>query len=468
MFRGDGIVSEDPSSAAELVDALRHELVRPRQVAADEGRDTERVDADRLARRESVLACEGERPLEPRHGHVGRIHRDAELAEELKCAPFATGGSDLRGDGAASLRECHAGIEAPAAKLDRRRCEQGLGAKRRPFRTAFERNGKAPLGLVEVDPSQPERQQRHAETESIVRLVLEQRVEGHPQVRGLPVESRRPVLSLGQGKRPLRVPAGQCVLLTGLDEGFTRVHAHRLQEAVAPSPVTVLDRDERLLGEARETVGDLGGVEAVLGADVLGCLELEASREDRKPAEEDLLVRLEQLVAPLERRSQRLLSSRRPMAAASEQAETVVEPLRDRRRAERSDAPCGQLERERQPIEPKADAGDVVRVLLVQHEAGRGGCGPVDEERYGLVFPELLERRRLLRDRECPATGHGRPPLLPRAAARDWSRRSSTAVRSAAAGRRGRSCPPARARSCPARAAVLAMTGTSMIASTRS
>ena len=69
-------------------------------------------------------------------------------------------------------------------------------------------------------------------------------------------------------------------------------------------------------------------VEAVARADLLGRLQLEAAGEDREPAEQQLLVRLEQVVAPLERRGQRLLPGRRGVAAAAQQAEAVVEPVR--------------------------------------------------------------------------------------------------------------------------------------------
>ena len=102
-------------------------------------------------------------------------------------------------------------------------------------------------------------------------------------------------------------------------------------------------------------------------------------------------------MAPLERRGQRLLPRRCGMAPGAQETEPVVEPLRDRRRTERSDPPGRELERERQPVEAKADARDVVRVLVVEREARRrGGCA-LDEERHGLVLAELVAVRALLR-----------------------------------------------------------------------
>ena len=134
----------------------------------------------------------------------------------------------------------------------------------------------------------------------------------------------------------------------------------------------VLDRDERLLDETRERVCDRHRLEAVARADLFTRLQLEAAGEDREPAEQQLLVRLEEVVAPLERRGQRLLPRRRRMAAAAQQAEAVVEPGGDRRGAQRSEPGSGELERERQAVEAKTDPGDVLGVLLVELEARRG------------------------------------------------------------------------------------------------
>ena len=77
-------------------------------------------------------------------------------------------------------------------------------------------------------------------------------------------------------------------------------------------------------------------------------------------------------MAPLQRRRQRLLARRRRAAAGAQQAEAVVQPLGERRGAERAEPAGGELERERQPVEAEADARDVRRVLVVEREARRG------------------------------------------------------------------------------------------------
>ncbi len=222
-----------------------------------------------------------------------------------------------------------------------------------------------------------------------MRVAREQRVERSAQVRRLAVEQRRVALLLGERERPGRVPPGERRRLAGLVEPFARVEANRLEQAVAPLAPAFVRGDERLLDEPREHVGAAGHVEPVAGADRLDGGELEAAGEDGEPAEEHPLVGLEQVVAPLERRRERLLPRRRRAVARAEQAEAVVEPLGDRRRAERSQPARGELERERQAVEPEADAGDVRRVLLVEHESGRRRRRPLDEEPDRLVAEQL-------------------------------------------------------------------------------
>ena len=102
-------------------------------------------------------------------------------------------------------------------------------------------------------------------------------------------------------------------------------------------------------------------------------------------------------MAPLQRRRERLLPRRGGAAAGAKQSEAVVQPLGQRGRAESADAAGGELERERQPVEPEADAGDVHRVLVVEHEARSGRDRALDEEADRLVAQQVARRLQLLR-----------------------------------------------------------------------
>ncbi len=135
----------------------------------------------------------------------------------------------------------------------------------------------------------------------------------------------------------------------------------------------------------------------VADADLLDRVEVEPAGEDGQPAEEHRLVRLQQVVAPLQGRGQRLLARRCGVAPVAEDPEPVVEPLRDRRRAQSPEPARCELERERQPVEAEADARDVLGHVLVEREPRRRRSRALDEQRDGLVAEEPLERERLLR-----------------------------------------------------------------------
>ncbi len=210
-----------------------------------------------------------------------------------------------------------------------------------------------------------------------------------------------------------------------------------------------------------------GRVELAAGAHVLDRLELEAAGEDREPPEQRPLVRVEQVVAPLERRGQRLLARRRRVAPAAEHAEAIVEPLGDRRRAQRSDAARGELERERQAVEAEADAGDVHRVLA--HRA-RSPAPPRPPARRTAARPRSrrsslrLERLLGIGDVERRNPEHDLARHAQRLAARREDRQLRRRAQQGVDERRA--SPRADARSCPGRAAASAARGSSTTAST--
>ena len=93
-------------------------------------------------------------------------------------------------------------------------------------------------------------------------------------------------------------------------------------------------------------------------ADLLGSLERAAASEDGETGEELLLLGREQVVAPLDRRSERLLAGIR-VAAAFEQVEPLREALEDLRRRERLRSRGGELDGERERVEAGAQLGDL-------------------------------------------------------------------------------------------------------------
>ena len=82
----------------------------------------------------------------------------------------------------------------------------------------------------------------------------------------------------------------------------------------------------------------------------LGGVERAAAAEDGEPGEEPLLVLVEQVVAPRDRRAQRRVALV-GVAAALEQVEPLRDPLEQLLGAEELDARGGELDREREAVE---------------------------------------------------------------------------------------------------------------------
>src|SRR5215203_1769249 len=107
------------------------------------------------------------------------------------------------------------------------------------------------------------------------------------------------------------------------------------------------------------------------------------------PAKTDNLARVSSLVgveeveAPFERCPERSLAGRKVARPADEQRQARVESAEELRRGEHPDAACGELDRERQAVEPLADAAD--RGLV-------GRLGPEARVRLLRALDEELDR----------------------------------------------------------------------------
>ena len=121
-------------------------------------------------------------------------------------------------------------------------------------------------------------------------------------------------------------------------------------------------------------------------AHLLGGLERAAAGEDGEAGEEPLLVRDKEVVAPLDRRPERLLAGV-GVAAALQEIEALREAIEDLRRGERLRAGGRELDGERQVVEPRAE--------LSRSPSLGSSCERVAEELDGL---RLGERRHLVLD----------------------------------------------------------------------
>ena len=195
---------------------------------------------------------------------------------------------------------------------------------------------------------------------------------------------------LRQVEAPRGMPALDLVGLTAPSQRFERVLANDAQE---PEPCAVVrgdvSADQALLGECRELVEPRT-------ADGLGVFEREPGRKDRR-ARESLPLRVaKEVVAPVDRRAERLVALVGVAPSAREQIERVVQPFDHLRGREHSDAGGSKLDRQRQPVEERADRGDGGGILVRQLEGVTGGAGSLHEQCDRVILRECGDGEEVL------------------------------------------------------------------------
>jgi hypothetical protein len=119
-----------------------------------------------------------------------------------------------------------------------------------------------------------------------------------------------------------------------------------------------LGDDHRLCREVGHRVDDVPWLDMLSRRDRLGSRHVKASGEHAEALEYGLMTRLEHGVRPVDGRAERLVPFDRGAAAAGEQPEPLVEPGGDLGRSERDDPGGGQLDGERDAVQPATDLGD--------------------------------------------------------------------------------------------------------------
>jgi hypothetical protein len=125
--------------------------------------------------------------------------------------------------------------------------------------------------------------------------------------------------------------------------------------------------------------------------------------EQRQPPQRALLVGVQQVPGPLDDREQGLVPVRGAAVAAAQQREPVLEPAVDLLDRHGAHPGRGELDRQRQAVEPADDTG---HGLLGETDARPGGDRPLAEQLRRVARLELAERVDALGgDRERRAAG---------------------------------------------------------------
>ena len=169
--------------------------------------------------------------------------------------------------------------------------------------------------------------------------------------------------------------------LAALDQPLQCKQPRRLQHPVARDDVT-FGNDKRFLDQCTEMLQDVPTVDSLfIFCDLLGGLEREASGEDTQATQDDLLGGCQQLVAPLERRSQRLVTAQRSPPTPGKNVEALIELVAQAFDTQQRHARSCEFDSQRYPIETPADISNHRLVLGAKFEAAICCLGTRHEQR---------------------------------------------------------------------------------------
>jgi hypothetical protein len=114
-------------------------------------------------------------------------------------------------------------------------------------------------------------------------------------------------------------------------------------------------------------------------AHLLGRLERPTAGEHRQTGEQPSFSGIEQLVAPVDRGMERPLAGGDVPGSCGEDRQASLQPVEDRRRAQILHPCGGELDPQRQAVEPPRDLGHRARVVVRHGEARRDGARALDE-----------------------------------------------------------------------------------------
>ena len=200
------------------------------------------------------------------------------------------------------------------------------------------------------------------------------------------------------------------LLLGGLGQALQRVLADGAEQVVTRVAADVIHAQERLVGQPCQQPEHALWTDAAPGGDLLGRGQREAAREHCQPAEDHPLVVVQQVVAPVEGRPQGLVPARGRARAADQHREDVVQTLGQLADGQHPHLGRGQLDRQRQAVEPPAYLHTAGALLVGKPERRKHQLRAVLEEPDRVGLPDGGRRRRTsLRQRQR----RYRPAALP-------------------------------------------------------
>ena len=216
-----------------------------------------------------------------------------------------------------------------------------------------------------------------------------------PVPRQLVVAEQVLVEVAGHGQVPGDQPAAARRLLAGSGELGGAEVAQRAQQPV-PRSVGVVAQHYRLVDQADERLDHRVARQVRVRAHLLGRRHVERPGEHRKPGPQRLLGGGAQAVAPLDGGAQGLMPGRRAVPVAGQQPEPGLEPVGQVGQRQRPQPDGGQFDRERDPVQPPAQADHVRPVGGRDGETGHDHGRALREELHRVaVVAGIVDRQRV-------------------------------------------------------------------------
>jgi hypothetical protein len=197
-----------------------------------------------------------------------------------------------------------------------------------------------------------------------------------------------------QAGKALQVSTARSLYLGGLGQALQRVLADRAEQVVPRAAIHVVYAQERLVGQPCQQLEHALCTDAGPGGHLLGRGQREAAREHCKSAENHALVLAQQVVAPVKGRPQGLVAVRGRARATDQYRENVVQTLSQLADGQHPHLGPGQLDRQRQAVEPPAYLHDGLGIVVADPERRKHQLCAVLEEPDRVGLREGGRRRR--------------------------------------------------------------------------
>jgi hypothetical protein len=164
-------------------------------------------------------------------------------------------------------------------------------------------------------------------------------------------------------------PARHCRQLAAGQQLVARIGPGSIEQAIAYLCIIEISRDERFHHQIGKAIEEVRWPDIRPGCDRARCFEVERSSEDRQAAQNDTFKLGQQVVAPVECRSQCLVPGQRRPSPTRQQIEAIIDTGGQFLDSKRGGAGRGQLDRQRDPVQAAADRCHHRRRALVRRKA---------------------------------------------------------------------------------------------------